>query len=157
MRHTISVLVQNEAGALSRISDMFSSRGYNIEALTVAPTFEGDYSKVTIVTVGEDREIEQIIKQLHKIIPIVKVTKMEAANTIQHELMFIKVLVKDESRSELIRIAELFGAKILDISQKYYTLQAVGDDRQINSLIDLLRPMGIKDLVRSGCVAIARG
>lgn len=156
MNHTISVLVRNEAGVLSRISDLFSGRGYNIESLTVAPTIDTDYSRVTIVTNGDDKVIEQITKQLNRLIPTIKVVDLSTDDSIERELILCKVCAKDETRSEILRIAEIFNAKIIDVTHKTYTLEAIGDERQIRSLIELLRQIGIRELVRSGKVAISR-
>lgn len=156
MRHTLSVLVQNESGVLSRIAGLFSGRGFNIESLTVAPTQESEYSRVTIVTSGDDQIIEQICKQLNKLINIIKVTDVTISNSIDRELVLIKVSAKDEKRSEILRIAEIFNAQIIDVSPKTYTIEAIGDEYKIRSIIELLRPLGIKELVRSGKVAISR-
>ena len=156
MIHTISVLVRNEAGVLSRISDLFSGRGYNIESLTVAPTLDTDYSRVTIVTKGDDKVIEQITKQLNRLIPVIKVIDLPVNDSIEREFIMCKVCAKDEHRSEILRIAEIFNAKIIDVTNRSYTLQALGDERQIRSLIELLRPIGIRELVRSGKVVISR-
>lgn len=156
MRHTISVLVKNEAGILSRVCDLFSGRGYNIESLTVAPGLDPDLSRITLVTVGDDKVIEQITKQLNRLIPTLKVVDLTAEDAIEMEFILCKVTAKDTDRSEILRLAEIFNAKILDIAQKSYTLQALGDERQIETLIELLRPLGIKELVRSGKVAISR-
>lgn len=156
MIHTISILVKNEAGVLSRISDLFSGRGYNIESLTVAPTLDTDFSRVTIVTNGDDKVIEQITKQLNRLIPTIKVMDLPVNDAIEREFIMCKVCARDEHRSEILRIAEIFNAKIIDVTHKSYTLQALGDERQIKSLIELLRPIGIRELVRSGKVVISR-
>jgi len=156
MIHTISVLVRNEAGVLSRISDLFSGRGYNIESLTVAPTLDTDFSRVTVVTNGDDKVIEQITKQLNRLIPVIKVMDLPVADSIEREFIMCKVCARDEHRSEILRIAEIFNAKIIDVTHRSYTLQALGDERQIRSLIELLRPIGIRELVRSGKVVISR-
>ena len=156
MKHTISVLVRNEAGVLSRVSDLFSGRGYNIESLTVAPTLDNEYSRLTIITTGQDSVVEQITKQLNRLIPVVKVVDLNSLEHIERELILCKVTAKEDARSEILRIAEIFDAKIIDVTNKIYTIHAFGDSRQINSLIELLKPMGIKELVRSGKVAISR-
>lgn len=156
MIHTISILVRNEAGVLSRISDLFSGRGYNIESLTVAPTLDTDYSRVTIVTNGDDKVIEQITKQLNRLIPTIKVMDLPVSDCIEREFIMCKVSAKEENRSEILRIAEIFNAKVIDVTNRSYTLQAFGDERQIRSLIELLRPIGIRELVRSGKVVISR-
>ena len=156
MIHTISILVRNESGVLSRISDLFSGRGYNIESLTVAPTLDTDFSRVTVVTNGDDKVIEQITKQLNRLIPTIKVMDLAINDCIEREFIMCKVCAKNEQRSEILRIAEIFNAKIIDVTHRSYTLQALGDERQIRCLIELLRPIGIRELVRSGKVVISR-
>lgn len=156
MNHTVSILVRNESGVLSRISDLFSGRGYNIESLTVGATLDMDFSRVTIVTSGDDKVVEQIIKQLNRLIPIIKVVDLVPEDSIEREVILCKVSARDEDRSEILRIAEIFNAKIIDVSPRTYTIEALGDERQIRSLIELLRPIGIKELVRSGKIAISR-
>lgn len=156
MSHIISVLVKDEAGILSRISGLFSGRGYSIESVTAAPTLDREYSRITIVTNGDDKVLEQITKQLNRIIPVLKVVDLKNEDAVEREFILCKVNAKDEDRSEILRIAEIFNAKIIDVTPRTYTIQALGDSRQIRSLIELLRPIGIKELVRSGKVAISR-
>ena len=156
MRHTLSILVKNEAGVLSSISGLFSGRGCNIESLTVAPTIDNAFSRITIVTTGDNAVIEQISKQLNRLINTIKVVELSGDDCIDRELILCKVTAKDEDRSEILRIAEIFHAQIIDVSPKTYTIEAIGDNRQITSLIELLRPIGIKEIVRSGKVAISR-
>jgi len=156
MKHTLSVLVQNEAGVLSSLSELFSGRGYNIESLTVAPTIDNDYSRVTIVTSGDEKVIEQICKQLHRLIYTLKVAEISPENSVSRELVLLKVTAKDEDRSEILRIAEIFESKIVDVSPKTYTLQIVGDQTKVQAVIELLRPLGIKEIVRSGLVSMTK-
>lgn len=156
MKHTLSVFVENEFGVLSRIAGLFSGRGYNIESLTVAPTQDDEYSRVTIVTTGDDKVIEQITKQLNKLVNVIKVQDITTVNYIDREMALIKVSAKEENRSEILRIAEIFEGKIVDVSQKFYTVEVMGDEWKIKSVIELLKPLGIKELVRSGKVAITR-
>ncbi len=157
MKHTLSVLVQNESGVLSKISGLFSGRGFNIESLTVAPTQEEKISRLTIVTNGDDKVIEQISKQLNRLINVIKVLDVTAGQSIDRELILIKIAaLKPDDRSEILRIAEIFDAEIVDVSAKTYTLEVMGDEIKIKSLIELLKPMGIKEMVRSGKVAILR-
>ncbi|HIU86677.1 TPA: acetolactate synthase small subunit [Candidatus Spyradomonas excrementavium] len=156
MSHIISVMVKDEAGIISRISSLFSSRGYSIESITAAPTCEGEYARLTIVINGDEKVLEQITKQLNRIIPVIKVLDFKNEDIVEREIILCKVNAQDKDRSELLRIAEIFQARIIDVSPKTYTIQAVGDSRQIRSLIELLRPIGIKELVRSGKVAISR-
>lgn len=153
-KKTISVLVKNEAGALSRIANLFSSRGYNIDSLTVAVTYDAKYARATIVTEGDSAVIEQILKQLNRLIPVIKVSGLDTENSIIQELIFIKVNVKSSDNAELLKITESFGAKIIDVKEKDYTLQAVCDEKQLKCLIEILKPIGIKEIVRSGAVAI---
>lgn len=155
MQHTISVLVKNEAGALSRMVGLFSARGYNIESLTVANTLDTKYARATILVTNCDASvIEQILKQLNKLIPVIKVLELTPTTSIAAELVFVKVDAKESDLSALLTIAENFGAKVIDVSQKIYTLQAVCDEKQLKSLVELLKPIGIKDIVRSGTVSI---
>jgi len=155
MQHTISVLVKNEAGALSRMVNLFSGRGYNIESLTVANTLDTKYARATIVVTNcDDSVIEQIMKQLHKLIPVIKVADLTPENSMTRELVFIKVDAKENKIGDLLKVAEGFGASIINVSPKTYTLQAVCDEKQLASLVELLRPTGIKDIVRSGAVSI---
>ena len=156
MRHTLAVLVQNQAGVLTKISCLFSGRGFNIESLTVAPTLDTDYSRITIVTTGDDKVIEQICKQLNRLINVIKVVDVTSDMSIDRELVLVKVTAKEEDRSEILRIAEIFDADIVDVSPKTYTLEVMGDEIKIKSVVELLRPIGIKELVRSGKVAISR-
>lgn len=153
-KKTISVLVKNEAGALSRIANLFSGRGYNIESLTVATTLDTNYARTTIVTTGDEAVIEQILKQLNRLIPVIKVSGLEPESSTILELVFIKVTVKNSDNAELLKITESFGAKIIDVKEKDYTLQAVCDEKQLKCLIEILKPIGIKEIVRSGAVAI---
>lgn len=157
MYHTISVLVTNESGVLSRIVDLFSGRGFNIESLTVAPTIDRNFSRVTIVTVGDDSAIEQVNKQLNRLVPIIKVMDLSVGEAIECEVALIKVYGTDENRAEIIKIAEITNSKIIDVTDKTYTIQIVGDDKQINALSELLKPLGVKEFVRSGKVAVTRG
>ena len=156
MNHIISILVKDDAGILSRVSGLFSGRGYSIESITAAPTLDREYARLTIVTNGDEKVIEQITKQLNRLVPVIKVVDLITVESIERELILCKVNAKDEDRSEILRIAEIFNARIIDVSPKSYTLQAIGDERQIRSLIELLRPIGIKELVRSGKVGITR-
>jgi acetolactate synthase-1/3 small subunit len=154
MRHTLSVLVQNESGVLTKISGLFSGRGFNIESLTVAPTLDTDFSKVTIITTGDDKIIEQICKQLNRLINVIKVVDITGTNITERELVLIKISAKAD-RSIILRTAEMFSATIVDFNKKTCTLEAMGDENTIKSLIEMLKPLGIKELVRSGKVAIS--
>ena len=155
--HTISVLVENEFGVLARVSGLFSGRGFNIDSLTVAPTNEEGLSRMTIVTRGDENVLEQITKQLNKLVDVIKVLDFSEDNAIERELALIKVSAEDESRAEVLRIVDIFRAKIIDVTPKSYTIEATGAPAKINAILDLLRPLGLKELVRTGAVAIGRG
>ena len=157
MNHTISILVRNEAGVLSRVAGLFSGRGFNIESLTVAPTTDPDFSRMTIVTNADNDVIEQIDKQLNRLIPVIKVSDLKIDEAIEKELILIKVQPKDEEREQILSIASATNSKVIDVTDKTYTLLSVGDEKQINALIELMKPIGIKELVRSGKVAISKG
>jgi acetolactate synthase-1/3 small subunit len=157
MRHTISVLVENEFGVLARISGLFSGRGFNIESLSVAPTMEAGISRMTLVTSGDDRVLEQINKQLNKLISTIKVVDFTGEEYVERELALIKVSAEAESRAEALRIVDIFRAKVVDVTTKSYTIEMTGAPGKINALLELLRPMGIKEVVRSGPVVIGRG
>ena len=157
MRHTISVLVENEFGVLSRVSGLFSGRGFNIESLSVAPTLDPTISRMTIVTSGDDRILEQINKQLNKLIDTIKIIDFTGEDFIEREMALIKVTADENSRAEILRIADIFRGKIVDVTPKCYTVEVTGSPVKVNAIIDLLRPMGIKELVRSGPVVLGRG
>jgi len=155
--HTISVLVSNEVGVLSRIVDLFSGRGYNIESLTVAPTADSIYSRITIVTPGDERAIEQICKQLNRLIPVIKVANLTVGEALEYEIGLIKVYVSDENRAEFMNIVAQASATIMDVSDKIYTVKIDGDEKKVATFAELIRPYGIKEFVRSGKVAITKG
>jgi len=156
MRHTISVLVENKFGVLSRISGLFSGRGYNIESLSVGETVDPRISAMTIVTTGDDQIIEQITKQLNKLIDVIKVTDMKELEHVEREMVLVKVSPKQEDKTEVLNIAEIFRGRIVDSSQKTYTIEVTGEEKKIEAFIELMKPMGIKEFVRTGKVAIAR-
>lgn len=157
MQHTISVLVENEFGVLSRVANLFSGRGFNIDSLSVAPTNEEGLSRMTIVTRGDDKILEQINKQLNKLVDVLKVIDFTDGSAIDRELALIKVSAEDESRAEVLRIVDIFRAKIIDVTPKSYTIEATGNPLKIDAILELLRPLGLKELVRTGSVAIGRG
>lgn len=157
MQHTISVLVENEFGVLSRVASLFSGRGFNIDSLTVAPTNDDGMSRMTIVTRGDDNILEQITKQLNKLIDVIKVIDFTDGSAIEREMALVKVTAEDESRAEVLRIVDIFRAKIIDVTPKSYTIEATGSPVKIDAILDLLRPLGLKELVRTGAVAIGRG
>ena len=155
--HTISVLVSNEVGVLSRIVDLFSGRGYNIESLTVAPTIDSIYSRITIVTLGDDDVVEQICKQLNRLIPVIKVANLSLNDAIVYEIGLITVTVPDENRAEFINIITQAHATIMDVQDKTYTVKIDGSEKEVRTFAELIRPYGIKEFVRSGKVAITKG
>lgn len=156
MRHTISLLVENKFGVLSRISGLFSGRGYNIESLSVGETIDPQISIMTIVTTGDDQIIEQIRKQLERLIDVIKVTDMTELDHVEREMVLIKVAPKPEHKAEVLRIAEIFRGRIVDSSQTTYTIEITGDEKKIEAFIELMKPMRIKEFARTGKVALAR-
>ena len=157
MRHTISVLVENEFGVLSRVAGLFSGRGFNIESLTVAETLDPTVSRMTIVTSGNDQIVEQILKQLNKLVSVIKVVNLTGTETVDRELILIKVNAEAETKPEVLRLVDIFRAKIVDVAPRCYTIEMTGDEEKINALVQLLKPIGIREVVRTGRVAIARG
>jgi acetolactate synthase I/III small subunit len=156
-RHIISVLVENEAGALSRISGLFSARGYNIETLTVAPTEDASMSRMTIVTTGSEDVIEQITKQLNKLIEVVKVIDLSEAEHIERELMLIKVRAGQKEREDMKRMADIFRGRIIDVSDNTYTIELTGDTSKLDAFIRSLDQGTIIETVRTGASGIGRG
>lgn len=156
MRHTISVHVENKFGVLSRVSGLFSGRGYNIESLSVAETIDPQISIMTIVTTGDDWIIEQISKQLNKLIDVIKVTDLTELDHVEREMVLIKVSPRQENKAEVLRAAEIFRGRVVDSSLNTYTIEITGDEKKIEAFIELMKPMGIKEFVRTGKVAIAR-
>ncbi len=157
MQHTISVLVSNKFGVLSRISGLFSGRGFNIESLNVAETNDPNISRMTIVTRGDDQKIEQITKQLNKLVDIIKVIDLTEENFIDREMVLIKMNAEQKNREEILRIVEIFRAKVVDVSPATYTIEITGDEGKLKGIMELLRPLGIKEVVRSGRIALSRG
>lgn len=157
MKHTISVLVENEFGVLTRVAGLFSGRGFNIESLSVAPTLDPSVSRMTIVTRGDDRILEQINKQLNKLIDTIKVTDFTGQDYVEREMALVKVTAEEETRAEVLRIVDIFRAKVVDVTPRSYTLEVTGAPTKLDAVIDLLKPMGIKELVRSGPVVMGRG
>ena len=157
MRHTISVLVENEFGVLARVAGLFSGRGFNIESLSVAETLDASVSRITLVTRGDDQVLEQIEKQLNKLLPVIKVTDFVATEHVERELVLLKVSADEKTRGEVMNIVDIFRARIVDVSRKSYIIEATGTEDKVNALIELLRPIGIKEIVRTGKVAMFRG
>jgi acetolactate synthase-1/3 small subunit len=156
-KHTISILVENRFGVLSRVAGLFSARGYNIESLSVGETLDPTVSRMTIVVRGDEFVIEQVMKQLHKLIDVIKVSDLTDDDHVERELMLIRINAEPQHRAEILRTADIFRAKVVDVTPLSFTLEATGDEGKLEALLELLRPMGIQELVRTGKVAIARG
>ena len=156
MRHTISLTVENKFGVLARVASLFSGRGYNIESLSVAETLDPAVSKMTIVTSGEDKIIEQIIKQLNKLINSIKVVDLTVTDHVEREMVLIKVSASGDSRTEVLRLVDIFRGKIVDVSPDTFVIELTGDEEKITAVLNLLKPLGVKDIVRTGKVAMQR-
>lgn len=157
MRHIISILLENEAGALSRVSGLFSARAYNIESLTVAPTEDPSLSRMTIVSVGSDDVIEQITKQLNKLIEVVKVVDLSEAAHIERELMLVKVRATGKDREEMKRIADIFRGRIIDVTESTYVIELTGNNAKLDAFLDAIDRTLILETVRTGVCGIGRG
>ena len=157
MRHIISILMENEAGALSRVAGLFSARGYNIESLTVAPTEDPSLSRMTLVTRGTDEIIEQITKQLNKLIDVVKLMDMTEGPHIEREMMLVKVRAAGDRRTELKRLADIFRGRIIDVTDVTYTVELTGTGDKLDAFLQALEAGDIAEVVRSGVSGIARG
>jgi len=157
MRHIISLLLENEAGALSRVSGLFSARGYNIESLTVAPTEDPTLSRMTIVTAGSDDVIEQITKQLNKLVEVVKVVDLSDGEHIERELMLVKVRAAGKDRDEMKRMAEIFRGRIIDVTDKSYTIELTGAGSKLDAFLNAIERGAILETVRTGASGIGRG
>ncbi|MES1998266.1 MAG: acetolactate synthase small subunit [Pseudomonadota bacterium] len=156
-RHIISLLMENEAGALSRVAGLFSARGYNIESLTVAPTEDPTLSRMTIVTRGSEDVIEQIIKQLNKLIEVVKILDLSDGSHIERELMLVKVRAFGKDREEMKRMADIFRGRIIDVTEKTYTIELTGPGSKLDAFIEALDQTAILETVRTGASGIGRG
>lgn len=157
MRHVLSLLLENEAGALSRVSGLFSARGYNIESLTVAPTEDASLSRMTIVTSGSDEVIEQITKQLNKLVDVVKVVDVSEAPHIERELMLVKVRAVGKDREEMKRMADIFRGRIIDVTESSYVIELTGTQDKLDSFVGAIEPALVLETVRSGVCGIGRG
>jgi len=156
MKRIFSVTVENESGVLSRVANLFSARGYNIESLNVAPINESNLSRMTIVTQGDEAILEQIGKQLNKLIDTIKVTEYGDVPYVEREMALIKMHTDLGTRAEVLRIVDIFRGKIVDVSQDSYTIEMTGDSSKIDAILNLLEPLGIKELARTGKVAMIR-
>jgi len=156
-RHVISVLMENESGALSRVAGLFSARGYNIESLTVAATHDPTLSRMTIVTIGTERVVEQIIKQLNKLVDVVRLTDLTEVQFIEREIMLVKVRAVEQGREELKRMTDIFRGRILDVTDSSYVIELTGDDHKLTAFLDSIGRDNIIEVVRSGATGVARG
>lgn len=156
-QHLISVLMENEAGSLSRVVGLFSQRGYNIETLNVAPTNDPSVSRLTLTTIADTKKVEQITKQLHKLIDIIKVIDLTSNKHVERELMLVKVRATGNMREEVKRNVDIFRAQIIDVSANLYTIQIVGDAEKLDGFIDIIGEERILEVVRSGIIGMARG
>ncbi len=155
-KHILSLLVENEPGVLARISGLFSGRGFNIESLCVAETNEANISRVTLVTTGDMFILEQIKKQLNKLISVVKVLEFTGTPFVQRELVLIKIKAKQENKAEILRLVDIFRSRIVDVTSECYTIEVTGSEDKITAFLELLRPFGIKEIARTGAIALAR-
>ncbi|MBF0620395.1 MAG: acetolactate synthase small subunit [Magnetococcales bacterium] len=157
MKHIISVLVENESGVLSRVAGLFSARGFNIESLTVAPVDDGKQSRITLVTIGNDQIVEQITKQLNKLIPVIRVANLNERAHVERELMLVKVAAEQENRAEVLRIADIFRSRVIDATTSSFIIEVTGNSRKLDACYNLLQPLGVVEMVRTGKVAMSRG
>ena len=157
MRHIISVLVENEFGVLARVAGLFSGRGFNIESLCVAETLDPTVSAMTIATRGSEAILEQILKQLNKLINVIKVVDFRDVEHVSREMVLVKVNTTDRNREEMLRITEIFRGRVIDVSPRTYTVEITGTEDKIKAFLTLVKPLGIKELVRTGTIAMIRG
>jgi acetolactate synthase-1/3 small subunit len=156
MKHTISITVENRFGVLSRVVGLFSGRGFNIESLSVGETIDPEISRITIVTRGDDRIVEQVTKQLRKLVDVIKVTDLTDLNFVDREMILIKLNATEKNKAEILRINEIFRGKIVDVSPASYTFLITGDEDKIEAFIKMLKPFGVKEIARTGKVAVSR-
>jgi acetolactate synthase-1/3 small subunit len=156
VRHTLGVLVENQPGVLSRVAGLFSGRGFNIESLTVAETLDPQVSRITLVTTGDETIMEQIVKQLNKLVNVIKVIDFREVQFVDREMALIKVKADAHTRAELLHIVDIFRGKVVDLSPNFFTIEVTGDEGKIQAILDLLTQLGIVEVVRTGKVAIAR-
>ena len=157
MRHIISVVIENETGALSRVSGLFSQRGFNIESLTVAQTNDPSLSRMTIVSSGNDRVLEQIVKQLNKLIEVVKVSDLTSQDHIERDLMLVKICPTNKDNFDLKQLVDVFSCKIVDVTDKTYTIELSGKTKKLNAFLDAFDPASILEVSRTGVTGISRG
>ena len=157
MKHTIAVIVENKSGVLTRIAGLFSRRSFNIDSLSVGATENPDYSRMTITVHGDRDVLEQVIKQLSKLINVIRVSELDPSESVERELAIIKVNADKESRSEIMQIVNIFRAKIIDVSHRSMIIEVTGDEEKIDAIVQLLRQFGIKEIARTGKVSMVRG
>jgi acetolactate synthase-1/3 small subunit len=156
MRHTISILVENKFGVLTRVAGMFSGRGFNIDSLNVAPTHDAAFSRITVLMKGDDSALELAIRQLRKLVNVVEVTDFKEGQAVQRELVLVKVKADSKTRSEIIQICDIFRTKIVNVYATELIIELTGDDAKVRAFIDLLTPFGILELARTGTLALKR-
>ncbi|WGV26010.1 acetolactate synthase small subunit [Halotia branconii] len=156
MKHTLSVLVEDEAGVLSRISSLFARRGFNIESLAVGPGEQGGVSRITMVVPGDDRVIEQLTKQLYKLVNVLKVQDITETPCVERELMLVKVNATSSNRSEVIELAQIFRARVVDVAEDSLTLEVVGDPGKMVAIVQVLQKFGLREMARTGKIALTR-
>ena len=156
LRHTLGILVENQPGVLSRVAGLFSGRGFNIESLTVAETIDPNISRITLVTMGDERIVEQITKQLNKLINVIKVTDFTNTDFVNREMALIKVKAEPETRAEVLRISDIFRGKVVDVTPHSYTIEVTGNEDKIGAIMNLFKQIGIIEVVRTGKAAISR-
>ncbi len=156
MKHTLSVQLQNKPGVLSRVTGLFSGRGFNIKSICAAETIDENVSCLTLVTEGDENIVEQITKQLHKLIDVIKVHDISEGDFVEREMVLIRVKAESHTRAEVLRVIDIFRGKVIDVSAKSYAVEVTGSASKIQAVIDILRPIGIKEIIRTGTIAISR-
>ena len=157
MKHTLSVLVENKPGVLTRVAALFARRGFNIDSLVVAETEDSEFSRMTITVDEQDQTVEQVTKQLHKLINVIKITDLDPSGAVERELLLVKVKADAQSRTEIMQMAEIFGARIVDVTSEVLLIEMTGAREKVGAFIDLLMPFGIVELMRTGRLAMSRG
>jgi acetolactate synthase-1/3 small subunit len=157
VKHTLSILVENKPGVLTRVAGLFARRGFNIESLAVGLSEDQRLSRITIVIDGDEHPVDQVTKQLHKLINVLKIRDLDPANQVSAELLLVRVAGEGEKRTEALQIAEIFKAKIVDVDRRQLTLRVVGTNDKVEALLELLQPLGVLEVVRTGTIAMGRG
>jgi acetolactate synthase-1/3 small subunit len=157
VKHTLSILVENKPGVLTRVAGLFARRGFNIESLAVGLSEDARLSRITIVIDGDEHPVDQVTKQLHKLINVLKIRDLDRDNQVSAELLLVRVAGEGEKRDEVLQIAEIFNAKIVDVDRRQLTLRVVGTNDKVEALLELLQPLGVLEVVRTGTIAMGRG